>query len=100
MTRSTRPQWPRPRSWRARTPGRRPRSLRGPGPIRGRRQSHPRARPAARSWTEPEWHSATTSLHHRGLLDDSGALTPDGHALHAWVEHRTDQASRQPRTTL
>lgn len=55
---------------------------------------------SSRSWTEPEWNSATDRLRERGLLDDSGALTPDGHALRAWVEKRTDEASQQPWKSL
>ncbi|MBY8857051.1 hypothetical protein K7711_11235 [Nocardia sp. CA2R105] len=54
----------------------------------------------SRSWTEAEWDSATTRLRDRGLLDDSDTLTPDGHALRAWVEDRTDQASQQPWNVL
>ena len=54
----------------------------------------------SRSWTEAEWNSATTRLRDRGLLDDSDTLTPDGHALRAWVEDRTDQASQQPWNVL
>jgi hypothetical protein len=50
----------------------------------------------SRSWTEAEWDSATTRLRDRGLLDDSDTLTPDGHALRAWVEDRTDRASQRP----
>ncbi|WP_067902533.1 SCO6745 family protein [Nocardia vaccinii] len=55
---------------------------------------------SSRSWTEAEWSSATDRLRERGLLDDSGALTSDGHALRARVEHQTDHASQQPWNTL
>ncbi|MFF3574493.1 SCO6745 family protein [Nocardia jiangxiensis] len=54
----------------------------------------------SRSWTEAEWDSATTRLRDRGLLDGSDTLTPDGRALRAWVEDRTDQASQQPWNVL
>ncbi|MQY17005.1 SCO6745 family protein [Nocardia macrotermitis] len=54
----------------------------------------------SRSWTEPEWTAATTRLRDRNLLNDSGTLTPEGHALRAWVESRTDQASQHPWNTL
>lgn len=49
-----------------------------------------------RGWTDDEWRGAQDRLRDRGLLDDSGALTTDGRALHLAVEETTDQLAGGP----
>ncbi len=50
----------------------------------------------ARGWTDDEWDTATLRLRSRGLLDETGALTPDGAELIARIEALTDEVSHQP----
>jgi len=49
----------------------------------------------ARKWSEDEWTAAERGLAARGLLDDTGALTPAGVALRAEVERRTDELAAE-----
>lgn len=51
---------------------------------------------AARGWSEAAWDAAAAALVDRGLLDDDGALTPDGAALHLRVEADTDHSALPP----
>jgi hypothetical protein len=57
----------------------------------GRAQLQP-----ARGWTDAEWDAAAARLTGRGLLDQAGAATPSGVALHREVEHATDRAAARP----
>jgi uncharacterized protein YcnI len=49
-----------------------------------------------RGWTDEEWEKAAERLVARGLLTQDGQQTPDGQALTADVEHRTDAAAARP----
>jgi hypothetical protein len=49
-----------------------------------------------RGWTDEEWDGAAARLMERGLLAEDGKQTPDGAALSAEVEHRTDVAAARP----
>src|SRR6185369_14709287 len=41
---------------------------------------------ASRGWTPEEWAAASEQLRERGLVDPTGAATPDGHAVREKVE--------------
>lgn len=43
-----------------------------------------------RGWSEQEWQTAMARLRERGILDESGALTPGGRDLRARIEDLTD----------
>lgn len=47
-------------------------------------------------WTDDEWGAAEVSLMRHGLLQDSGAITSEGLALHEAVEARTVQLTLVP----
>jgi hypothetical protein len=49
-----------------------------------------------RSWSEDQWSAACASLAARGLMDDSGALTPAGEAMRMSVETATDELAAAP----
>lgn len=49
-----------------------------------------------RSWTEDQWAGACASLAARGLMDDTGALTPEGEAMRTSVETTTDELAAAP----
>ena len=49
-----------------------------------------------RGWSEPDWTEATERLRRRGLVDDSGRLSPEGARLRRWVEDTTDARSLRP----
>ena len=49
-----------------------------------------------RAWSEDQWAAACASLKERGLLDDAGALTPDGEALRVSIETATDELAAAP----
>ena len=51
---------------------------------------------ASRGWSQDEWDSAVRGLADRGLLDDRGALTPEGQALRGQVEDQTDRLAAPP----
>ncbi|MFI7407833.1 hypothetical protein ACIBU0_04000 [Streptomyces sp. NPDC049627] len=51
---------------------------------------------ATRGWTEDDWSAAAGRLRERGLLDDSGELTPEGIALREEIESETDRLDRAP----
>jgi hypothetical protein len=53
-----------------------------------------------RGWTDDEWAAARDRLVARGLLDESGRLTPAGTELRAWVEERTDALALAPWRSL
>lgn len=58
------------------------------------RGDHPRTRSilgAMRGWTDAEWDAAVSRLQGRGLLDEAGAPTEAGRALHERIERRTDE---------
>jgi hypothetical protein len=50
----------------------------------------PEMQRAARGWSEEEWSAAEAGLAERGLLDDSGDVTPEGRELHQTIENDTD----------
>lgn len=50
----------------------------------------------ARGWTPDQWDAAVDALRRRGLVDDAGAATDDGHLLHARIETTTDDLAWQP----
>ena len=50
----------------------------------------------SRAWPADDWQAAADRLRSRGLLDPSGALTPEGAALRQWVEDRTDELAAAP----
>lgn len=49
-----------------------------------------------RGWRDEEWEAARQRLQQRGLLDESGLLTPAGIALRQAVEDRTDLLALPP----
>jgi hypothetical protein len=49
-----------------------------------------------RGWSEEEWEEAEKRLQGRGILDESGALTPEGLDLRARIEDRTDVLAMPP----
>lgn len=49
-----------------------------------------------RGWTQEDWDAASGRLRERGLLDDSGELTPEGVALRAEIESETDRLDQAP----
>lgn len=49
-----------------------------------------------RGWNDEEWEAAGQRLQQRGLLDESGLLTPTGIALRQAIEDRTDQLALPP----
>lgn len=51
---------------------------------------------ASRGWGDEEWRAARQRLAKRGLLADDGTATPEGRALRAEVERRTDEAAAGP----
>lgn len=51
---------------------------------------------ASRGWSREEWDAGAARLAERGLLDDTGALTPEGAALRRQVEHDTDRLGAGP----
>lgn len=51
---------------------------------------------ASRGWSDEEWRAARQRLAKRGLLADDGTATPEGRALRAEVERRTDEAAAGP----
>jgi hypothetical protein len=59
-------------------------SLRGDDPVLRERLA------GLRGWTDDEFDAGASRLRARGLLDASGALTPEGTALRASVEEATD----------
>jgi hypothetical protein len=50
----------------------------------------------ARGWSDDDWAAAADRLAARGLVDDEGAATDAGRALHADVERRTDELAAEP----
>ncbi|TQM09747.1 SCO6745 family protein [Pseudonocardia kunmingensis] len=55
---------------------------------------------ASRGWSALEWADAERELAGRGLLDDRGALTPDGVALRERIEADTDRLGAEPWSAL
>ncbi|MDF3146313.1 MULTISPECIES: hypothetical protein [unclassified Streptomyces] len=51
---------------------------------------------SSRGWTQEDWDAASDRLRERGLLDDSGELTPKGVALREEIESETDRLDRAP----
>ncbi|WP_369174004.1 hypothetical protein AB5J49_41290 [Streptomyces sp. R28] len=51
---------------------------------------------SSRGWTQEDWDAAAGRLRERGLLDDSGDLTPEGVALREEIESETDRLDRAP----
>ena len=49
-----------------------------------------------RGWTDEEWNAARAELAERGLLDEAGALTPEGQLLRQELEAETDDLSAAP----
>ena len=49
-----------------------------------------------REWDQDAWAAAGDRLRARGILDDAGALTPDGAAVRAAVEETTDEQAMAP----
>ncbi|MEY9996038.1 hypothetical protein ABIE67_008070 [Streptomyces sp. V4I8] len=49
-----------------------------------------------RGWTQEDWDAASGRLRERGLLGDSGDLTPEGVALRAEIESETDRLDQAP----
>ena len=49
-----------------------------------------------RGWSDEEWEAASQRLQQRGLLDESGLLTPAGTAVRQAVEDRTDLLALPP----
>ncbi len=56
----------------------------------------PEGQRAFRGWSEEEWEDARARLAARGLVDDEGALTPEGAGLHVAIERRTDELAAAP----
>jgi len=50
----------------------------------------------ARGWNDEEWRTAVDRLRWRGLVDDDGVATDDGHLLTARIEDTTDDLAAQP----
>ena len=50
----------------------------------------------SRGWSTDQWDAATAGLITRGLMDEGGALTPDGQALRERVEAETDAMAAAP----
>lgn len=50
----------------------------------------------ARGWSEQEWGAAQDRLVDRGLVTSEGDITPDGRALRAEIEQRTDELAAAP----
>ncbi|HWB67880.1 MAG TPA: hypothetical protein VG708_13735 [Mycobacteriales bacterium] len=46
-----------------------------------------------RGWSEPEWDAAVARLRDRGIIDDSGGLTPAGQQQRDTIEAQTDEAA-------
>jgi helix-turn-helix protein len=53
-----------------------------------------------RGWGEDQWAEGADRLRRRGLLDDSGVLTPAGFDLRSAVEDLTDRLAFEPWRTL
>lgn len=53
-----------------------------------------------RGWTDEEWNGARAELAERGLLDENGALTPEGELLRQELEAETDDLSAAPWNAL
>jgi hypothetical protein len=53
-----------------------------------------------RSWPQVDWAAEVDAMRSAGLLDEAGALTAAGTALHEEVEAATDAAAEQPWQTL
>ncbi|WP_328877925.1 SCO6745 family protein [Streptomyces sp. NBC_00299] len=51
---------------------------------------------STRGWTREDWDAASDRLRERGLLDDTGDLTPAGVALRERIESETDRLDRAP----
>ncbi|KUL44013.1 SCO6745 family protein [Streptomyces regalis] len=51
---------------------------------------------SSRGWTQEDWDAASGRLRARGLLEDSGDLTPEGVALREEIESETDRLDRAP----
>jgi hypothetical protein len=51
---------------------------------------------ATRGWTQEDWDAASGRLRERGLLDDTGDLTPEGVALREEIESETDRLDQAP----
>lgn len=49
-----------------------------------------------RGWSEQEWAAAEEALREQGIVDGTGALTEQGHALRESVEERTNAAAAGP----
>jgi hypothetical protein len=49
-----------------------------------------------RGWTEDEWSESRDHLRQRGILDEAGALTAQGHQLRSTVEDATDRLAAGP----
>ncbi|SFB64013.1 hypothetical protein SAMN05216266_13921 [Amycolatopsis marina] len=50
----------------------------------------------SRGWAGHEWTAAIERLADRGLLETSGALTPEGRSLRRHIERRTDELAAAP----
>jgi hypothetical protein len=49
-----------------------------------------------RGWSDDDWIAAVGRLFNRGAIDELGAITDEGTALHDAVEALTDELARQP----
>ncbi|MFE7273518.1 hypothetical protein [Streptomyces sp. NPDC057623] len=49
-----------------------------------------------RGWSQEDWEAASGRLRERGLLEDSGDLTPEGVALREEIESETDRLDQAP----
>ncbi len=54
----------------------------------------------SRGWSEDDWAAAIDRLAARGLLDEAGGATVDGHRLLGGIEERTDQLAARPYARL
>jgi hypothetical protein len=68
--------------------------------VRGDHPDLRRRLGALRGWSDAEWDAAARTLHERGLLDGSGALTDAGQQLRQRVETRTDELAAPPWSAL
>jgi hypothetical protein len=51
---------------------------------------------STRAWSDDDWEAAVARLADRGLVDESGAFTPEGRAQREQIERHTDELALRP----